>query len=313
MTQHESDVTHASRRFAPLLQRVAGIAAHLVGAVGVAIGAESTLAKRRRDNAGQDSLSKREARREERDQSRHTDRAQEDRADRREARRDHQASREDHQGRDHHARAASHDEAQRAGKNNNNNNNNNSNNNSNSNNDNNGNNGSSDTSNSDDGGGGNGHGNAGSGFFDSPLARKTQRRANDFDNNQGRDDEPNDDHTTANTDGDGQHFETNSISFTTGPDGLEVVTRNIEFSAPPTPTPTPFPTLTLPERDRLDVFGDRVIAAPTSVPADDGTSSGSAPPPTSDSGTNISTGSRPSPAPPSSDTSGGDNSTDFLS
>lgn len=311
MTQHESDVTHASRRFAPLLQRVAGIAAHLVGAVGVAIGAESTLAKRRRDNAGQDSLSKREARREERDQSRHTDRAQEDRADRREARRDHQASREDHQGRDHHARAASHDEAQRAGKNNNNNNN--SNNNSNSNNDNNGNNGSSDTSNSDDGGGGNGHGNAGSGFFDSPLARKTQRRANDFDNNQGRDDEPNDDHTTANTDGDGQHFETNSISFTTGPDGLEVVTRNIEFSAPPTPTPTPFPTLTLPERDRLDVFGDRVIAAPTSVPADDGTSSGSAPPPTSDSGTNISTGSRPSPAPPSSDTSGGDNSTDFLS
>lgn len=311
MTQHESDVTHASRRFAPLLQRVAGIAAHLVGAVGVAIGAESTLAKRRRDNAGQDSLSKREARREERDQSRHTDRAQEDRADRREARRDHQASREDHQGRDHHARAASHDEAQRAGKNNNNNNN--SNNNSNSNNDNNGNNGSSDTSNSDDGEGGNGHGNAGSGFFDSPLARKTQRRANDFDNNQGRDDEPNDDHTTANTDGDGQHFETNSISFTTGPDGLEVVTRNIEFSAPPTPTPTPFPTLTLPERDRLDVFGDRVIAAPTSVPADDGTSSGSAPPPTSDSGTNISTGSRPSPAPPSSDTSGGDNSTDFLS
>ncbi len=44
-------------------------------------------------------------------------------------------------------------------------------------------------------------------------------------------------------------FETDNISFTTGPDGIEVVTGNIDYSAVATQTPTPFPPLTLPTRE----------------------------------------------------------------
>ena len=50
-------------------------------------------------------------------------------------------------------------------------------------------------------GGGNDAGNAGSGFFDSPLATKARRRANDFDNAGGEDE---DDGTFADVDPDGE-------------------------------------------------------------------------------------------------------------
>ena len=296
MTQQENDVAPAIKRVAPPRWRVANLAAHLVGSAGLAFGAVSTLAKRRRDRSDGDSEHDRGARREERRNARQVDDGDDNKAQTREARQERRDARQEDAGRDDNAHNDSVDRHQRAGKQSNNNNNNNSN----------------DDNSADDEDGGNNRGNAGSGFFDSPLARKTHRRANDFDDNRGRDDEPRDDNLTADN-GDEQHIETNSISFTNGPDGLEVVTGNIEYSAPPTPTPTPFPTLTLPERDRLDVFGDRVIAAPTSVPANNGSSSGSAPSTPADSGTTGSNGSRPTPTPPSGDTSGGDNTSDFLS
>ena len=306
MTQQEPDASSAGWRGTPALRRVANLAAHLVGGVGLAFGAADTLAKRRKKNADGLSESERDAQREERRHASRTDRDDDGQAEKRQARQERREAREEDHDRDHHSRSRSVDQDQRA----NNNNNNNNNGNNNSNNSNSDNNNSNDNS---DDGGGNGSGNAGSGFFDSPLASKARRRAKDFDNGRNQDDNPKDDHLTAHTDDDGHHFETNSISFTNGPDGLEVITRNIDYSAPPTPTPTPFPTLTLPERDRLDVFGDRVIAAPTAVPSDNGASNGAAPPPSGDTGSNVSTGSRPTPTPPAGDTSGGDNTSDFLS
>ena len=309
MTQRDFDAPPANKPGAPVLRRVANLAAHLMGGAALAFGAVNALAKRDKNQSNSDTQSGRESRREERRNARQDDRSNDDRAEQKDARQERREARDDQDGRDRHGRHGSADREQRAGNNNNNNNNNDNNSdssNSSSNND-------SSSNNSDGNDGGNGHGNAGSGFFDSPLASKARRRANDFDNNKGRDDEPKDDHLTANTDEDGHHFQTNSISFTNGPDGLEVVTRNIEYSAPPTPTPTPFPTLTLPERDRLDVFGDRVIAAPTASPADNGGSSGSSPPPSTNGGTSGSTGSRPTPTPAAGDTSGGDNTSDFLS
>ena len=302
MSQQDNDCAPATRRDASARRRVTNLAAQLVGGAALAFGGITTLAKRRHNKSSGDSEDGHSTRRESRSDTRRDDDTDDDKADKKEIRQERRETRQQDSGRDDNARNESVDHAQGTGKKNNNNNSNNNNNN----------NDDDDTSNDDDGG--NGRGNAGSGFFDSPLARKTQRRAKDFDDNRDRDDEPRDDHLTADTDDDGtQHFETNSISFTNGPDGLEVVTGNIEYSAPPTPTPTPFPTLTLPDRERLDVFGDRVIAAPTSVPADNGASSGSAPPPSSNSGTSASTGSRPTPAPSTGDTSGGDNTSDFLS
>jgi hypothetical protein len=297
MTQQESDVSPATQRDTSALRRAANLAAHLVGGAGLAFGAVSALAKRRKKSADGDSDGNREARREDRRDARRAEREDDGKADKWEARQERRESRDEDHGRDHHARNGSVDQEQKSNRKKDDEPNNND--------------GSDDSSNDD--GGDNGRGNAGSGFFDSPLARKTQRRAKDFDDNRDRDDEPEDDRLTGNSDGDGHQFETNSISFSNGPDGLEVITRNIEYSAPPTPTPTPFPTLTLPERDRLDVFGDRVIAAPTAVPSDDDASDGSAPPPSTDTGNNASTGSRPSPTPASGDTSGGDNTSDFLS
>jgi len=296
MNQQLHDDEPDVRRDASSRRRVANLAAQLVGGAGLAFGAISTLAKRRRDKHDGDAGEDGAARREERRAARESDNADE-KADKREARQERRDALDGDSNREDNARHESVDHAQRAGRKNNNNNDNSD---------------SEDTDEDDDGG--NGRGNAGSGFFDSPLARKTQRRAKDFDNNRDRDDEPRDDNTIGEVDDNGQqHYETNAISFTNGPDGLEVITGNIEYSAPPTPTPTPFPTLTLPERDRLDVFGDRVIAAPTPAPSDGGTSNGSAPPPSTDSGTSGSTGSRPSPTPSTGDTSGGDNTSDFLS
>lgn len=157
--------------------------------------------------------------------------------------------------------------------------------------------------------GGNESGNAGSGLFESSLATKAKRRAKDFEGNSAKDDE--EDRLAVDVDSEGESsFQTGSIFFASGPDGLEVETRNISFTAAPTPTPTPFPRLELPERDRLDVFGDRVIAAPTPTPT------GSAPAP-SDPAPSDPGDDRPAdvPAPTMvpSDTTGGDNSGDFLS
>ena len=152
-------------------------------------------------------------------------------------------------------------------------------------------------------------GNAGSGFFDQPLATKARRRSNDFEG----DDEEEDDGIVVDVDPEGEStFETGSIFFSTGPEGLEVVTRNISYTAAPTPTPTPFPRLELPERERLDVFGDRTLATSTPVPSAPSAPTSPPPPPVRD----VPADSGDTPAvtpPPSTDTSGGDTSGGFLS
>ena len=81
------------------------------------------------------------------------------------------------------------------------------------------------------GGGGNGRGNAGSAFFNSPLATKTRRRAHDFAHH----------HANAGA-------QTNGISVSTGPDGATIQTHNITYHAAPTTVPTPFPAVTLPHQ-----------------------------------------------------------------
>ena len=110
-------------------------------------------------------------------------------------------------------------------------------------------------------------GNAGSGFFDSPLATKARRRANDFDN-RNRDDEE-EDGIVVDVDPEGESvYQTDSISYTTGPDGIEIITKNITYTAAPTPTPTPLPRLELPERDGFP-FGEDFpfgVARPTQAP-----------------------------------------------
>ncbi len=58
--------------------------------------------------------------------------------------------------------------------------------------------------------------------------------------------------TFVDVDPDGESvYETDSVSFTTGPDGLEIVTDNITYFAEPTPTPEPLPGLELPDRANL--------------------------------------------------------------
>ena len=62
-----------------------------------------------------------------------------------------------------------------------------------------------------------------------PLATKARRRANDFDN---ADHEGDDIASSSMSDPDGDSvYRTHSISFTTGPDGLEIQTNNISYSA----------------------------------------------------------------------------------
>lgn len=103
-------------------------------------------------------------------------------------------------------------------------------------------------------GGGNDAGNAGSGLFDSPLATKTRRRANDFDN-ANREDE--DDGIIVDIDPDGESvYETDSILFASGPEGAEILTDNITFFAEPAPPPEPLPRLELPVRDPGYPFGE---------------------------------------------------------
>jgi hypothetical protein len=166
-----------------------------------------------------------------------------------------------------------------------------------------------------DGGGGGGGGidtgNAGSGFFDSPLATKARRRANDFDNA----DRDEDDHRIiVDVDPEGESvYETESVAFITGPDGLEIQTDNISYFAEATPTPEPLPRLELPVRDPGFPFGenfpfgdetatDRPAASEPSDPGDTGTALAPRTNPIPDSG--------------SSDvgnSDGGNNAMDFVS
>ena len=156
-------------------------------------------------------------------------------------------------------------------------------------------------------GGGNDAGNAGSGFFDSPLATKARRRANDFDNAGGEDE---DDGTFADVDPDGESlFETESVSLTTGPEGLEIVTNNITYFAEPAAAGTvaqgwscPSANLVSPLEDFP--FGDMAVTtSPTEPEPSDPGDTGAAPRRT-----------EPIPAadePEPSSSDGGDNTMDF--
>jgi hypothetical protein len=160
-------------------------------------------------------------------------------------------------------------------------------------------------------GGGNDAGNAGSGFFDSPLATKARRRANDFDN---ADRDPDEGRIVVDVNPEGESvYETDSISFATGPDGIEIETGNITYFAEPTPTPTPMPGLDLPVREPGFPFGEDfpfgdttvVVAPPAPEPSDPG-DTGTAPAPRAEP---VPAADEPEPA--SSD--GGDNTMDFSS
>jgi hypothetical protein len=104
------------------------------------------------------------------------------------------------------------------------------------------------------GDGGNEAGNAGSGFFDRPLATKARRRSNDFDN---ADRDEDDRRIIVDVDPEGESvYETDSVTFITGPDGLEIQTDNISYFAAATPTPEPLPRLELPLREPGFPFGE---------------------------------------------------------
>jgi hypothetical protein len=103
-------------------------------------------------------------------------------------------------------------------------------------------------------GGGNEAGNAGSGFFDRPLATKARRRSNDFDN---ADRDKDDGRVFVDVDPEGESvYETDSVALITGPDGIEIQTDNISYFAEPTPTPEPLPRLELLEREPGFPFGE---------------------------------------------------------
>jgi len=167
------------------------------------------------------------------------------------------------------------------------------------------------TGNTNDGGGNEKHhpGNAGSDLFNRPLATKARRRAKDF-AGQGNDNQNNDDGqdhgVTGNADSQGETtYQTGSISFTTGPDGIEIHTRNINYTAAPTPTPTPLPRLVLPGREPSATAGAGHGAQPTAVPV-----SSEAPAPVNEP---PDTGDTAPEAPPPADTTGGNNSMGFSS
>jgi hypothetical protein len=159
-------------------------------------------------------------------------------------------------------------------------------------------------------GGGNDAGNAGSGFFDSPLATKARRRADDFGNGGGADE---DDGIFVDVDPEGESIhETDSISFATGPQGIELLTDNITYFAEP-PPPEPLPRLELPVREPGFPFGEDfpfgsaavTVHATEPEPSDPG-DTGTAP-----AGRAEPIPAAAEPAPASSD--GGDNTMDFSS
>jgi hypothetical protein len=317
------------RRSNPLVRRLRGIGAPLsalsllVSEVEDALGARRKRGRHNGDNAGNDD--RKRDRHQERDAGREDKRDRDDRNDRGDRHHDdrHRQRAQDN-GNDANSDV---DAAAKNNKNKNQNNNNNNNNDRNNrnkddepnNNDNNDN--TDDTDDTNDGGGGGGggndRGNAGSGFFDSPLATKARRRANDFDNNaDGDNDEEDRTGADINPDGDST-FHTGSISYTTGPDGIEIVTRHITYTAPPPPPPPELPRLELPTREST-VFGN--LSPATVATGDVETGDAAVAPPAepspsesapSDGGAvNLGT---PNPIPTLPDMDGGDNTVDFLS
>jgi hypothetical protein len=160
-------------------------------------------------------------------------------------------------------------------------------------------------------GGGNEAGNAGSGFFDRPLATKARRRSNDFDN---ADRDEDDGGVFVDVDPEGESvYETESVALITGPDGIEILTDNISYFAEPTPTPEPLPRLELPEREPGFPFGEdfpfgdesATVRPSAREPADPG-----------DTGTTVAPRAEPISDSSGSETAnsdGGDNTMDFTS
>jgi hypothetical protein len=161
------------------------------------------------------------------------------------------------------------------------------------------------------GGGGKGHGggtNAGSGVFDNPLATKAHRRAKDFDNS--NHDQAHDG-TVVDVHPDGDSvYQTHSVSLTTGPDGLEIVTNNITYSAEATPTPQPLPGLELPTHDPGFPFGNDFPFGNAAVAISPAAPETSEP---GDTGTATVSRAKPISSLPDLSSDGGDNSMDFSS
>lgn len=314
MREDEAGRTRAPWRSSSILSRLASVGAHLSGAVLLAAGVANTIAARRdrkddgkrdadgksgrddrkdrsQDDAGEDRKSRRDDRdadreRKERDVEREeSDDSSRDRANRK---RDRDNDNADGAGSDVDAEQTTPTPTPRSGQNNNRNNN---------------------EANNNDGGG---NSNAGSGAFDNPLATKARRRAKDFDNRDRVDEE--EEGIVVDVDPEGESiYQTESISYATGPDGVEILTRNITYIAAPTPTPTPFPRLEFPERDGYP-FGEDFpfgVTRPTPTPTTGRTDPGEPVPDPGD------TPPRADPlptTPPTDDgADGGDNSTDFAS
>ena len=161
------------------------------------------------------------------------------------------------------------------------------------------------------GGGGDGGmraGNAGSGLFDSPLATKTRRRANDFEN-ANRD--PDEGRTFVDVSPDGESiYETGAVSLITGPDGLEIDTGNITYIADPTPTPEPLPRLVLPEREPGFPFGEDFPFGNAAVFVGPRAAEPSGP---NDTTTTTNSGAAFFPTHPEPSSDGGDNTMDYTS
>ena len=293
-------------RSSPILARLTRASAHLSGAVLLAAGVATTLAARRdrNDDAKRDAGNGKHDRNGERVDRKDRDDSHEDRDKRgqdRDVRRDQKDASGNDRNRDQNRKNDDNDEdadsdAGTEQTNNGNQNNRNRDDEPNNN------------ENTNDGGGD--RNNAGSGFFDDSLATKARRRAREFDN-RGQDEEAEDGIVVDVNPERESVYQTESISFATGPEGVEILTRNITYTAAPTPTPTPIPRLELPERDGYP-FGEDFpfgVARPTrtpttAAPADEAADPGDSPP------------SQPEPAPTEplpGDTDGGDNSTDFAS
>jgi hypothetical protein len=301
MREHEAGRPRTPRRWDPWLKRISHAAAQLSAASLLASGMASSLAARKRTNRDDDRGGREKAERDRaggNDRNREDKQANDSREDRRLERENRDRSHGDGDG-DHGHRSGRHDRQVDA---------------------------SSDSQSVDreqdaptptpeptspgggggGGGGGNPNGNAGSGLFDSPLATKARRRANDFDN-AGREE---DEGTFVDVSPDGESvYETNSIALITGPDGLEINTGNITYFADPTPTPEPLPTLELPEREPGFPFGEdfpfgdwAISTGPAAEPSDPGDTS-----PTTETRAKF----FPTEPEPSSD--GGDNTMDFIS
>ena len=105
-------------------------------------------------------------------------------------------------------------------------------------------------------------------------------------------------------------YQTHSVSLTTGPDGLEIVTNNITYTAEPTPTPQPLPGLELPSHDPGFPFGDNFPFGNAAVAISPAAPETSDP---GDTGTATVSRAKPISSLPDLSSDGGDNSMDFSS